>query len=268
MINWSSNTLMGNWVEDRTTAPPLRGGVLPDYGFREIKSQHVVDFTSPTERIVKPAAPRFGMVCAETLNEAAYAYGEGIPDSVRLDATTITTAATREASKESTYNPFTTTTREMYKGSTQIGTGAARAAVDDLRDLTHSVFAPAAGGRATLGNDRGRRTVGITGEIVRVDSEPKNNTAAQRAWLGRPDAGVSAFLNPPAARPIPPYMSLPGIGDSERGGEACPRIDPSTAAHGRFAAFVAPPIVITPITATQADLMRKPGKRIFADDPF
>jgi len=61
-------------------------------------------------------------------------------------------------------------------------------------------------------------------------------------------------------------MSLP-IGDSAVGGAGSTvKLASGGAAHGRFAAFAAAPRVVTSITATGRDLLKRPGVRVFADE--
>ena len=64
----------GNWFEDR--APKLGRGIVPDYGFRELRSSQREEFRRPnTYREARPgrSGPRFGMVAPETIEEARIA---------------------------------------------------------------------------------------------------------------------------------------------------------------------------------------------------
>lgn len=292
--NYSKFTLIGdNWQEQRTTLPPLRtvGGsaVTADYGFRLFQTEGSAHYQDPAERRVLAPKPRFGMVCEETLNEAAYAYGAGIPASNQLDATTVNATVSRAPTAEVSISK-TSTIREANIGATSMGASAARSESKTIHDIHYSMHAPAAGSLGgSMPLNRGRRTVGITGEVIRLDQDPKNNTAAQRAWLGRMDPSIAAHLNPPAAPEDKSYMSLtlPSdmVGQNAGRGNTTAMSQTTSlglsahiastvnlahegSVHGRLAAFQGAPRIVTSITATQKEISMRKGRSVFVDDMY
>ncbi|RYE96331.1 MAG: hypothetical protein EOO41_04715, partial [Methanobacteriota archaeon] len=200
----------GNWLEDRSKAPALKGGIA-DYGIVRVSSSPITScrlrahaavranssmapaaaaaappasprplqreysttaastFVAPDLRSVSEASAgrsrvRFGMVTPDTLNEAAFSYGEGAPPALRFESTLVAPArAPSEA--ELVRMPLSSTAREAMAAPVQIAEAAVRAAAKGDAYLHHSVLAPAAGGPGSLSIDRGRKTVGITGEV-------------------------------------------------------------------------------------------------------
>jgi len=259
------------------------------------------EFVAPTSRKeYRPtvSVPRYGMVTQDTLTEAAYSYGEGAPPLLKFDATTTSIARAPTAAEEVRF-PTTSTAREAAATAMAFSERAAAAASRDGKALLHSVMAPAAGGPGSLRVDRGKRSLGITGEVLRIGQDPKTSTDAQRAWIQRRDPGIHAFRHvrfnagdgscryftlvgthtrgkiithnnhtlptttaqPPEPVGETPYMSLP-LGGA---GASTVKLAEGPVAHGRFAAFAAAPRVVTSVTATAKDIARRPGGGVFSD---
>lgn len=77
-----------------------------------------------------------------------------------------------------------------------------------------------------------------------------------------PSSSIAACLQPTTSTYDASYMSLPIGGDAsdtvKRAGAGAP--------HGRYAAFAAAPRVVTAVTATEKDIARRPGRKIFSDE--
>lgn len=251
--DFSSHTLEGNWVEDRTTAPPLRGNV-PDYGFREFTSTAAHDFSAG--RRGAPVRPvRFGMVTQASLNEAAYSLGDDVTGGRRS-----------AASERLTMASATTTAREAAMRGSGISEAAAKTSAAETRALLQNpLLAPPAGGPGGRITDRGRKVIGISGEVYRLGDDPKVSTAAQRTWLPAHDPGVKAMLHPPpATMGDTSFLSLPIHGHAAA---TVVRAQPG-APHGRLAAYAGAPVVVTAVTAKPGAASRvyAGGTQVWADE--
>lgn len=134
----------------------------------------------------------------------------------------------------------------------------------------HSALAPPAGGLAARAEARGTATGGSIGEkYVDMDAGPASRaTAVQRSWYPSVDPAIAAQNARRTGRLGGPerdvsYMSVPLGGAGARAGV----VKAPTAGPGcETAAWRAPRRVAT-ITLSAAEQSRKPGVRIFADDP-
>lgn len=181
---------------------------------------------------------RYGMVCQATVNEAAFAYGDGWGARASFDTTL--GGAAKLQSRDETTAQYRTVTRDAMEAGAQFGREAAIRTAREAAALAGSEFSRPAGGRSNLMLDRGRHTAGISGEMLCLSGDPKKNTIAQRSWMYGPDPGLKFTLNKPEAR-----AEVEGLSLDVRG------IPPSAAAvkpgatHGKFAAFQ----VRTPLAA-------------------
>lgn len=118
------------------------------------------------------ANKRFGMLCEATLNEAAIAFGDG--HIVGLGSGEQSSASHNAGSSQTTTTVLNT--RQVKR--------------------LDPVDMPAAGGPSAKMPERGRRVLGITGEVFRAasDDDPQRSTEAQRTWMPAPDAGIHAML--------------------------------------------------------------------------
>ena len=205
----------------------------------------------------------------DTIDEAAYAYADGLGGRPGFDLTRGVLPMTRAQVLEL----FRTTSKDFMAQATDVRAAAAGAAARDLTTLRRSQFAPPAGGAGAVNIDRGKHTAGIAGEILKTGDDARSNTFAQRSWMYGRDAGTYFSANPVAPRPEVTYMSLPGIGlgSAEAGskdkgpGSVIPLAAPG-AARGKHAAFAAEARATT-ITATQSDMNKRSGRKVFADYP-
>jgi hypothetical protein len=61
-------------------------------------------------------------------------------------------------------------------------------------------------------------------------------------------------------------LSLPGLGGDGGDKADIPKAGPG-AVHGRYAAFACAPRSTTDVTATQSEMNKRSGRRVFADYP-
>lgn len=141
---------------------PLKG-VLPDLGFREYKTTTSDSFVPPNER---PEASRLGkkrlrvgMVTPETLSEAAFSYGQGLPAQTRFDTTTTAAAGRTALASETATIPKSSTMREAMALPREYSEAAAQRATKDMTSLYYSQQAPPAGGSGSLRIDRGKKSL-------------------------------------------------------------------------------------------------------------
>jgi hypothetical protein len=203
---------------------------------------------------------RFGMVTQETIDEAAYSYGDGQDGRPLFE-----TMGGRDMTPKEVAALFRTVQTDFMAEASSIRAGAAKAAAKDLKTLQHSEFAPPAGGAGAVKLDRGKHVVGMAGGKLDMGNDPRTNTLAQGSWMGAAHPSIKYILNPPPPREPVTYMSIPGLG-GESSSVDIPRADPG-ATHGRYAAFASKARSTTDVTATQSDVNRKAGRRVFADDP-
>jgi hypothetical protein len=104
------------------------------------------------------------MVTPDTLTEAAFAYGDGAPPVLKFDVTSSSIARLPSETHEEKF-PTTSTTREAMARPVEIAEKAAATAAKSESTLAHTAFAPAAGGASSLRMDRGKKSLGITGEV-------------------------------------------------------------------------------------------------------
>lgn len=146
----------------------------------------------PTQEYTYPRhRARFGLVCADTLAEAALSYGSGLSSKAGFD----TTHGGKDMTPTEVASMYHTTQRDSMALATSIRASAAAAAAKDAHHLEHSIFARAAGGAGSVNHDRGKKTMGIAGEVLRTTDDSRMNTAAQRSWMYGPDPGLSAVAN-------------------------------------------------------------------------
>jgi len=166
---------------------------------REYTTSASEAFSSPLKKKeYRPPEPRsklrYGMVTPQTLTEAGYSYGEGAPAALKFDPAT-TSIARMPTVSEAVPMPATTTARAAMAEPVAYTAKAAELAAKGDATLLHSAFAPAAGGAGSLRVDRGKRSLGITGEVLRIGADPKSSTDAQRAWIQYRDPGIHAYRN-------------------------------------------------------------------------
>ncbi len=92
---------------------------------------------------------------------------------------------------------------------------------------------------------------------------------------------LSSSMQPPPPREPVTYMSIPGLGEKKLSNQSSssttsakssedksdiPLAKPG-APHGRYAAFAAETRTTTDVTATQSDMNKRAGRRVFADYP-
>jgi hypothetical protein len=200
------------------------------------------------------------MICTETIDEAAYSYGDGQDGRPMFE-----TVGGRDLTKKEIASLFHTQNTDSMAEASHISAAASKTAAKDLRTLQHSEFAPPAGGAGAVKIDRGKHVVGMAGGKLNLGEDPRQNTMAQGSWMYGPHPSVKYILNPPVPRPEVTDLSLPGLGgDGDK--VNIPRAS-SSAVHGRYAAFAAQSRTTTDVTATQSDMNRRSGRRVFADDP-
>jgi hypothetical protein len=255
----------GNWMEDRSKAPPLKGP-FADFGFREFTASHSRDYPEYQpggENVFPRHVHRFGLVCMDTIDEAAYSYADGKGGRATFDLS----RGVLPLSKAAQLELFRTTNKDSMAIASGVRSAAANEAAKELAVLRRSQFAPAAGGKGSVNIDRGKHTAGIAGEILRDDADARQNTFAQRSWMYGRDAGTYFSKHPVPLRPEVTYMSIPGIGSGDAvDGKAQIPVAPETAPHGKFAAWQASARTTT-ITATQEDMNKRSGRKVFADWP-
>lgn len=269
---YNASVLSGNWQEERSRAPPLKGPFI-DLGVRDYSPSHARDYVAPPpgEHVFPRHRHRFGLVSMETIDEAAFAYADGLSGRPGFDLTRGVLPMTRAQVLEL----FRSTNKDFMAQATDVRSAAAGAAAHDLSVLRHSQFAPAAGGAGSVNIDRGKLTKGIAGEVLQTGPDARSNTFAQRSWMYGRDPGTYFSANPVAPRPPVTHLSIPGIGlgsaeagskDKGSAAAAIPLAAPG-AAHGRYAAFAAEART-TSITATQSDMNKRAGRKVFADWPL
>ena len=200
------------------------------------------------------------MVCPETIDEAAYSYGDGQDGRPMFE-----TVGGRDLTKKEIASLFRTVQTDFMSEASHISAAAAKTAAKELKTLQHSEYAPSAGGAGAVKIDRGKHVVGMAGGKLNLGDDPRHNTMAQGSWMYGPHPSVKYILNPPQPRPEVTDLSLPGLGGQSDKVDI-PRA-PATAVHGRYAAFAAQSRTTTDVTATQSDMNRRSGRRVFADDP-
>lgn len=168
-------TLEGNWMEDRL-AKGSKGLVIPDLGFREYRTAAKEAWLSPSERpeasrLGKPKL-RVGMVTPDTLSEAAFSYGSGLPAQTKFDATTTVAVGRGTLRSEAVSFPKSTTTREAMTGPTAFSETAAGRAASDNKHLFASALAPPAGGSGSLRMDRGKKSLRKPGQPLVLGEAP------------------------------------------------------------------------------------------------
>jgi hypothetical protein len=233
---------------------------------REYRPQYRDDFTAPdmsVEHTYSRHRHRFGMVTGATIDEAAYSYGDGTDGRPLFE-----TMGGRDMSPKEVAALFRTVQTDFMAEATNVRAGAAKAAAKDLRTLQHSEFAPPAGGAGAVRIDRGKHVVGMAGGKLDMGKDERTNTLAQGSWMGAAHPSIKHILNPPPPRAPVTILSIPGLGGESSASERSdiPLADPG-ATHGRYAAFAAKSRGTTDVTATQSDMNRKKGRRVFADDP-
>ena len=267
---YNSSVLAGNWQEERSRAPPLKGPFM-DLGVRLFEAGHARDYVPPApgEHVFPRHRHRFGLVSMETIDEAAFAYADGLNGRPGFDLTRGVLPMTRAQILEL----FRTTNKDFMAQATQVRSAAAGDAAKDLHTLRHSQFAPAAGGNGGLNIDRGKLTAGIAGEILNTGPDARQNTFSQRSWMYGRDPGTYFSANPPPPREPVTHLSVPGIGlksaeagSKDKGSGSVIPLAEAGAAHGRYAAFSAE-ARSTSITATQSDMNKRAGRKVFADWP-
>ena len=199
---YSSFCLEGAWAEERSGLPPAPGGI-PDLGFRLYNTKYKDDFPAPSTRgSVKTAdltyprsRTRYGMLTADTWNEASLSYGGG-PEALAAvllkgkKAFNMTHGG-RDMSKAEIAATFTSTAREAAISGVQQSATAAAMAAKNAATVARTNFAPAAGGQGAVFLDKGKRITGVTGEVVKESDDLRYDSVAQRSWLGKPDAGLT-----------------------------------------------------------------------------
>jgi hypothetical protein len=187
----------------------------------------------------------------------------------------------------------TTEAREAALRGSGISEAAAKVSAAATRALMQSPLAPPAGGPGSLLMDRGRKVVGISGEVYRTSGDPKLSTAAQRTWLPAHDPGVKAMLHvsgvgiqtercrllracfrtclvrilmqPPAPKLTDTsFMSLPIHGHANQTVQRASAGSP----HGRHASYAAAPVVLTDVTIKHGAAARVFGgsTQVWADE--
>ena len=262
---YNSSVLSGNWQEERSKAPPLKGPFI-DLGIREYRPTHATEFTPPApgEHVFPRHRHRFGLVSMDSIDEAAFAYADGLDGrpGARFDLE----RGVLPMTKAEVLKLFRTTQKDFMAEASGVRSAAAEDAAKDLRTLRRSQFAPAAGGSGAVRIDKGKHTAGIAGEILKDGPDARDNTFAQRSWMYGRDAGTYFSKHPPPPRPEVTGLSIPGLGDKSMSDKAnIPLAD--GAAHGRYAAFQAEGRETT-ITATQSDMNKTGGRKVFADWPL
>lgn len=274
---YNSSVLLGNWAEDRTGLPPAPGGI-PDLGFREYTPNYRRDFRAPTDSERRELTfprhrVRYGMMTADSWNEAAYSIGAGPEALLRSlrggHKPFDTTHGGVDMSKQEIAATFHTTARDAMAQGVKVSAEAMSQAAKTNKTVAASSFATAAGGAGSVVHDRGKKTRGVAGEMLRRSDDARYDTLAQRSWLGHPDAGLLASTAPPPPRGEVDWMS------PKLGGEGATSIADTVklagpgATHGRFAAFQAAARHATDVTAAAhpLDASRRPGRRVFVDDP-
>ena len=194
---YNSFVLEGAWAEERTGLPPAPGGV-PDLGFRLYETKYTSDFKppDPTAELTFPRyKPRYGMLTKDTWNEASYSYGGG-PGA--LQATLLKgkkafnlTHSGRDMTAAEIAATFTSTAREASISGVQVSATASTVAAKNAATVAKTNLAQAAGGAGSVNVDRGKHTQGVSGEVIKDSADLRYDSNAQRAWLGRPDAGLA-----------------------------------------------------------------------------
>ena len=127
---------------------------------------------------------RFGLVCKETMVEAAFAYGGGLPAG-GFDMTLGGAAA--EPTRDETVARFRSTAGDAMEFGTKLGRAASIREAAEMAALASTQLALPAGGKPSVVIDRGRKSVGISGEKLNLDGDARRNTmcvAARRAGCG------------------------------------------------------------------------------------
>lgn len=296
---YKSSVLEGNWQED--CAPPLKFGIYGDFGWRETATSSKTDFSHPDRREKRVQRPeRFGMVCEETITEARYAYGSGLGagatgsgfgalikakdpiDEMRLFETTSGDyGAKKKASaggKDGGKFGLTMTGPGAMGSSGRAGE-AASAAEPGAPGATirgshfdqmakRSARMEVAGGPGSRRPERGMLTSGMIGERpVLSGAVNGSRTDVQRAWMPQKDPGLAAYERRARGEvDVPPdtsYMSVQVKGGGPQAG-VVKASGGGRRAGSETAAWQAPPRTVT-ISATQSDINRRRGVRVFSD---
>jgi hypothetical protein len=204
--SYHKETLIGGWLEDR--APKLRG-VIADYGHREYSCTasstfidpatigHHQEKSSSTGRLLaasKQTAP-FSMANSATFTQSMrHRPCPGKPETGGFGAI----LPSHNASEEE---------RHFETSATAAGRGTGT--------MIEAASAPAGGeqpwvvGRAGARAERGMSTSGVLGEVLKVGSDPQNNTSVQRSWMYQEDpmlkyrrgnGGAAAYAEAAAGR--------------------------------------------------------------------
>jgi hypothetical protein len=192
--NYNTATLLGNFVEEQSGAPPLRGGVLPDYGPIDYSTTHKADLKRPQKsRQYRPEQRNtvHRLITVEYIEEMALAPASD-PNVKFSDA--LARADPRKAPDAS----------GQYESTANASFGA-RPGRRGRR--AEQLLAQQVGGTKPKSVDaKDVAPTGAYGERLREDSDPQRDTRAQRSWVY---GGASMFPeNQGAARDSYPRPEL------------------------------------------------------------
>ncbi|KAA0155736.1 hypothetical protein FNF29_01651 [Cafeteria roenbergensis] len=285
---YGRSTLQGNWAEDRAQAEKPKPAVIAaSDAFLPVAKD---SFRRPTtykdhfHGRRAGASRRFGMVTPDTITEARMAYGDGEAVGSRFGAIIKvhggetegrwfeTTGADYGKEAEPDFAAAAHARREAVPGRPRLQASAAAVLSSSTlgRRGAHSALAPPAGGPAARAEARGTATGGSIGEkyVDMADGPASRATAVQRSWYPSVDPAIAAQNARRTGRLGGPerdasYMSVP-LGGAGAGAGVVKAKDAGPGCE--TAAWRAPRRVAT-ITLSAAEQSRKPGVRIFADDP-
>jgi hypothetical protein len=210
--SFNQTTLNDNWFEER--AKPLNG-VIANYGANDWTTSSKSEFARPG-------------VSRSTSGIRTKAYKQMKRDQARRlnderDSLTGLVAAynNKLVSVESHGEGFGSTLPQPDAGSSlrhlqtsnQLDFGKGKKQSNTNKRFMHGPNAPSGGGAAGAREEKGMSTSGMAGEVFKTNSDPQQNTAAQRSWVYGTDPAITIKNNPGS------YTAKPALGVSLRLGE-------------------------------------------------
>eukprot|EP00750_Incisomonas_marina_P020151 INCI3765.1.p2 GENE.INCI3765.1~~INCI3765.1.p2 ORF type:complete len:238 (-),score=41.32 INCI3765.1:83-796(-) len=185
---YCGSTLLGNFTEEQSTAPPLNG-VLPNYGPIDYSTTNKAELTRPQKsRQYRPerSNKQHRLITVEYIEEMAVASATTDPNARFADI-----LANADPSKAPDTSGQWETSQSASFGAKPPRRGRRAAAIAQQNQLS----------AAAQKEKQPRGQAGAYGERLREDPNPSNDTRAQRSWVY---GGASMFQeNQKGSRKLP-----------------------------------------------------------------